>query len=63
MTEMRDGMPQTNQLAIIGRVGILLLAKSNGLFSAIKQPLDALVTAGVRIDPLLYSNALLRAGE
>jgi predicted nucleic acid-binding protein len=54
---------QTNQLAIIGTVGILLLAKSNGLLSAIKQPLDALVAAGVRIDPLLYSNALLRAGE
>jgi predicted nucleic acid-binding protein len=52
-----------NQFAIIGTVGILLLAKSNGLLSAIRQPLDALVAAGVRIDPLLYNTALLRAGE
>ena len=54
---------QSQQLPIIGTVGILLLAKRHKLIASIKQHLDLLIAAGVRIHPLLYTAVLRQAGE
>ena len=54
---------QTCQLPIIGTVGLLLLAKDDGIIPTIKQPLEALITAGIRVGAVLYSEVLRRAGE
>lgn len=49
--------------AVIGSLGVLLLAKSNGVIGAVKPTLDALLKAGMRLDPNLYTEILRRAGE
>ncbi|MCI0487831.1 MAG: DUF3368 domain-containing protein [Blastocatellia bacterium] len=54
---------QTQNLPVIGTVGVLLLAKDNNLISAVKQPMDALIAYGIRISPALYQIVLNSAGE
>jgi uncharacterized protein len=49
--------------ALIGSLGVLLLAKSNGVMGEIRPTLDALLKAGMRLDPNLYAEILRRAGE
>lgn len=49
--------------AVIGSLGVLLLAKSNGVIGVIKPTLDALLKAGMRLDGNLYAEILRRAGE
>ena len=50
-------------LTVIGSLGVLLLAKSNGVISEVKPTLDALLKSGMRLDGNLYSEVLRRAGE
>lgn len=50
-------------LAVIGTIGILLLAKNRNLISSVKELLDALMAEGMRISPRIYQKALKMAGE
>lgn len=54
---------RARRLPIIGTIGLLLLAKEQGLIPAVKPLLDALVAAKLRIHPTLYQEVLKRAGE
>ena len=51
------------QLPVIGTVGILLLAKEQGLIENVKAVLDALIENGTRIGMHLYEQALILAKE
>ena len=51
------GVPQT------GTVGILLLAKSKGIISAVTPLLDQLGTHGIHLSPRLYEDARRLEGE
>lgn len=51
------------QLTVIGTGGILLRAKDNQIIASVKPPLDALILAGLHIDPKLYQQILRFAGE
>lgn len=51
------------QIPIIGTVGVLLIAKENGLVPAIQPVLDALIAEGLRIHPKLYLEAMRYTGE
>ena len=53
----------SNQLPVIGTVGIILAAKAQHLITSVKQPLDALIAAGKYIHDDVYNEALRRAGE
>lgn len=50
-------------LDTIGILGILVLAKSNGLIKTIKEDVDKLRESGYRISDKLYFDVLKRAGE
>ncbi len=54
---------QAQGLLVIGTIGILLLAKQQGLIPTVKQPIDELIAAGKYIHPALYHEALRQAGE
>jgi predicted nucleic acid-binding protein len=51
------------QLSFTGLVGVLLAAKQLGLFPFVRPYLNALIAAGIFIDPTLYRHALNLAGE
>lgn len=50
-------------LAVIGTVGVLVLAKDQGLISGLKPELDALLRSSFYLDSVLYQKILKRAGE
>ncbi|WP_228041756.1 DUF3368 domain-containing protein [Planktothrix mougeotii] len=51
-------------LNLIGILGILLIAKQRGFIANIKPVMDDLINlAGFRINPQLYANLLITAGE
>lgn len=50
-------------LPVIGTIGILLIAKQQGLISSIKQVLNDLIANGTRISQRLYQDALTIAGD
>lgn len=51
------------KLAVIGTVGLLLIAKDKGVIASVKQAMDALKGAGNYIHPALHEEALKRASE
>ncbi|MBD2664001.1 hypothetical protein B6N60_03606 [Richelia sinica FACHB-800] len=53
----------SRNLKIIGTIGILLVAKQQGLISSIKDILDALIAEGKHISSRLYEEALAAAHE
>lgn len=53
----------SRNLKIIGTIGILLVAKQQGLISTIKDILDSLIAEGKHISPRLYKEALSAAQE
>jgi predicted nucleic acid-binding protein len=66
LLDEREGrrVAQRLGLRVVGVVGILLEAKSNGAITAVRPYLDSLRhTAGFYLDDALYSHALLLAGE
>lgn len=50
-------------LKVIGTVGILLLAKDEGLIAEVRPLLDALTAQRFRISEFVYRQALRQAGE
>ncbi len=54
---------QMRNQAIIGILGIFLLAKSQNLLSEVRQSLDDLIVSGYWISPNLYQKILESAGE
>ncbi len=53
----------SRNLPIIGTIGILLLAKDQGLIPSVKDVLDALIAQGKRISQRLYQESLAIAQE
>jgi len=53
------------QLPLVGTVGVLVRARLDGRFPALKPLLDQLVASGFRLDPggAVYRAALVRVGE
>jgi len=51
------------KLALIGTVGILLLAKRRGLLDSVKDVLDEMQAQGMRISERLYVQVLTLAQE
>jgi hypothetical protein len=54
---------QINHIAVIGSIGVLLLAKQKGLLPSIKPKLDLLIGSHLYISPALIQQALLLAHE
>jgi predicted nucleic acid-binding protein len=54
---------KTRNLSVTGTVGVLLIAKQQGLISKVQPILDELVVAGKRISPELYREVLAIANE
>lgn len=50
-------------LAVVGTIGVVLLAKDDGLISLVAPVLNELVTAGMRVSDELFARALHLAGE
>ncbi|MUG94651.1 DUF3368 domain-containing protein [Scytonema sp. UIC 10036] len=50
-------------LSVIGTVGILIIAKQQGLIPSIKEVLDDLIANGTYISQQLYQQALTAVGE
>jgi predicted nucleic acid-binding protein len=54
---------ESYDVKIIGTLGLLLLAKQNGLLESVKPCLELLQQSTIRITPELYKMTLQRAGE
>jgi len=54
---------QSENVAIIGTIGVLLQGKKTGKIDSVKQDLDALISNNIRIGDDLYRHALLLADE
>lgn len=54
---------ESRTLPVVGTVGILLLAKQQGLISSVKEVLDALINNGKHISQQLYQQVLNLAQE
>lgn len=54
---------QLNNIAVIGSIGVLLLAKQRGVIELIKPSLDRLEGSAVYISSRLIDQALMLAGE
>jgi hypothetical protein len=54
---------QLNHIAVIGSIGVLLLAKQKGMIAAIKPKLDRLDGSAVYMSSQLIEQALRLAGE
>ena len=52
-----------NGVAVIGSLGVLLLAKSKGHIPNIRSSLDAIRRAGIFLGAGLFAEALRMAGE
>ncbi|MFY7798440.1 MAG: DUF3368 domain-containing protein [Dolichospermum sp.] len=50
-------------LPIVGLVGVIILAKEQGLIDSVKNIFDDLIIKGTRISPKIYNYALITAGE
>ncbi len=50
-------------LSVIGTVGILMIAKQQGLIPSIKEVVDDLIANGTYISQQLYQQALAAVGE
>lgn len=50
-------------LNVIGSLGVLLLAKENGLLSSVSGAIDRMLAHGAWLDPDLIARALASAGE
>lgn len=50
-------------LKVIGTGGLLVLAKRNGLLTAVKEPLDQMIRAGYHIHERIRDRILCLAGE
>lgn len=50
-------------LPIIGLVGVIILAKDQGLIDNVRHMLDNLMSKGTRISPKIYNYALITARE
>jgi predicted nucleic acid-binding protein len=55
----------TNDIPVIGSIGIFIRARLDGVIPALKPVLDQLVAAGFYLDPQgqVYQDALKRVGE
>ena len=51
------------QLRCMGTIGILLTSKAHGFITAVKEPLDAMMAAGLWVSPELYEQVLRKIGE
>jgi predicted nucleic acid-binding protein len=47
----------------MGTIGILITSKARGLITAVKEPLDTMMTAGLWVSPKLYEQVLRKIGE
>ena len=56
-------LAQNLEIEITGTLGVLLLAKRNGIIPAIKPLLEQLMAIDYRISPKIVSGVLRRAGE
>ena len=54
---------QQRNLPLLGTMGVLLLAKRQGLLSEVKKVLDQMQSHGTRISPRLYTQVLTLAEE
>lgn len=54
---------KTRNVSVTGTVGILLLAKQQGLIAVVKSSLDALLQSGFRLSTTTYQATLKLAGE
>lgn len=54
---------KTRNLSVTGTVGVLLIAKQQGLISTVEPILDELIVTGKRISPELYREVLAIANE
>ena len=54
---------KARDLPVTGTVGVLLIAKQQGLISKVKPILDELIAVGKRISPELYREVLAIANE
>lgn len=52
-----------NSIAIIGSIGVLLMAKEEGHLSAVRPRLEAIRSAGIHLSEQLIAEALQVAGE
>jgi uncharacterized protein len=52
-----------NSIAIIGSLGVLLLAKEEGHLAAVRPRLEAIRSAGIHLSEQLIAEALQVAGE
>lgn len=53
----------SNGIAIIGSLGVLILAKNNGLLPAIRPALESIRKTGIHLSEALIKEVLLIAGE
>jgi uncharacterized protein len=51
------------QLRCMGTIGILITSKARGFITAVKEPLDAMMAAGLWVSPELYEQILRKIGE
>ena len=51
------------RLPVTGTLGVLLLAKNAGLIPEVAAPMRELIAAGKYVDPIVYREILLKAGE
>lgn len=51
------------RIPYIGTLGVLITSKTRGLIPAVKEPLDAMIAAGLWIAPTLYDQVLRKIGE
>jgi predicted nucleic acid-binding protein len=66
INQARMGLKTNNfsrGLPIVGLVGVIILAKEQGLIDSVKSILDDLIIKGTRISPKIYNYALITAGE
>lgn len=57
------GVARQLSIAVIGTVGVLLLAKRKGLLENVRPQLEALIASGYFLGPGLIDHALRLAGE
>lgn len=50
-------------VAVTGTIGVLLMAKEDGLLASVGEALQELIEGGMYVSPALVKTAILRAGE
>jgi uncharacterized protein len=51
------------QLRCMGTIGVLLTSKARGFITAVKEPPDTMMAAGLWVSPELYEQVLRKIGE